>query len=243
VVGGLNPLLAYAAGALTILSPCVLPLVPIVLSSAASRSKWGPTVLAGGLVLSFTLVGFTLASIGAGSAFDSEWVRKFGALVLGLAGLVLLFPYLSSVITLTQLATPLANWANARQTNLEGYGLLGQAGIGVLLGLVWSPCVGPTLGAATILAAQGKNLPQVALVMAAFGLGIATILLLLATATRGFLSRWRGSMMTAGSRGKRALGAVLIGVGLLIMTGIDHQIEGFLVYISPEWLTDLTTRF
>jgi cytochrome c-type biogenesis protein len=159
VIGGLNPLLAYAAGALTILSPCVLPLVPIVLSSAASRSKWGPAVLAGGLVLSFTLVGFTLASLGAGSAFDSEWVRKFGALVLGLAGIVLLFPYLSSVITLTQLATPLANWANARQTNLEGYGLLGQAGIGVLLGLVWSPCVGPTLGAATILAAQGKNLP------------------------------------------------------------------------------------
>jgi cytochrome c-type biogenesis protein len=243
VIGGLNPLLAYAAGALTILSPCVLPLVPIVLSSAASRSKWGPAVLAGGLVLSFTLVGFTLASLGAGSAFDSEWVRKFGALVLGLAGIVLLFPYLSSVITLTQLATPLANWANARQTNLEGYGLLGQAGIGVLLGLVWSPCVGPTLGAATILAAQGKNLPQAALVMAAFGLGIATILLLLATATRSFLSRWRGSMMTAGSRGKRALGAVLIGVGLLIMTGIDHQIEGLLVYISPEWLTDLTTRF
>jgi cytochrome c-type biogenesis protein len=243
VIGGLNPLLAYAAGALTILSPCVLPLVPIVLSSAASRSKWGPAVLAGGLVLSFTLVGFTLASLGAGSAFDSEWVRKFGALVLGLAGIVLLFPYLSSVITLTQLATPLANWANARQTNLEGYGLLGQAGIGVLLGLVWSPCVGPTLGAATILAAQGKNLPQVALVMAAFGLGIATVLLLLATATRGFLSRWRGNMMIAGSRGKRALGAVLVVVGLLIMTGIDHQIEGLLVYISPEWLTDLTTRF
>jgi cytochrome c-type biogenesis protein len=243
VIGGLNPLLAYAAGALTILSPCVLPLVPIVLSSAASRSKWGPAVLAGGLVLSFTLVGFTLASLGAGSAFDSEWVRKFGALVLGLAGLILLFPFLSPVITLTQLATPLANWANARQTNLEGYGLLGQAGIGVLLGLVWSPCVGPTLGAATILAAQGKNLPQVALVMAAFGLGIATVLLLLATATRGFLSRWRGNMMIAGSRGKRALGAVLVVVGLLIMTGIDHQIEGLLVYISPEWLTDLTTRF
>jgi cytochrome c-type biogenesis protein len=79
--------------------------------------------------------------------------------------------------------------------------------------------------------------------MAAFGLGIATILLLLATATRSFLSRWRGNMMTAGSRGKRALGAVLIGVGLLIMTGMDHQIEGLLVYISPEWLTDLTTRF
>jgi cytochrome c-type biogenesis protein len=243
MVGGLNPLLAYAAGALTILSPCVLPLVPIVLSSAAGRSKWGPLVLAVGLVLSFTFVGFALAALGAGTAFDSDWVRMFGACVLAIAGMVLLFPHLSSVTTLTQLATPLANWANARQVKMEGYGLAGQAGIGVLLGLVWSPCVGPTLGVATVLAAQGENLPQVALVMAAFGLGIATILLILATATRGFLMRWRGNMMSAGSGGKRVLGGVLVVIGLLILTGIDHQIEGVLVYISPEWLTELTTRF
>jgi cytochrome c-type biogenesis protein len=243
MVEGLNPLLAFAAGALTILSPCVLPLVPIVLGSAASRSKWGPAVLSCGLVLSFTLVGFTLASLGAGSAFDSELVRQFGAFVLMLAGILLLFPNLSSVGFLSRLMTPLANWANAQSANLQTSGLLGQAGIGVLLGLVWSPCVGPTLGAATILAAQGKNLAQVAIVMAAFGFGIASILLLLATATRGFLARWRGKMMSAGNTGKRLLGAVLAGVGLMIMTGIDHQIEGVLVYISPEWLTDLTTRF
>jgi cytochrome c-type biogenesis protein len=237
----LSPFLAYAAGALTILSPCVLPLVPIVLGSAASKSKWGPLALAAGLVLSFTTVGFLVAALGAGSSFDSEWIRQFGALVLGIAGIVLLFPHLKSVVTMTQLATPLANWANARQAGLERYGLMGQAGIGILLGLVWSPCVGPTLGAATVLAAQGENLVQVALVMLSFGLGIASVLLILATATRGFLARWRKDMMSAGSGGKRVLGGILICVGVLIFTGFDHVIEGVIVSISPDWLVDLTT--
>jgi cytochrome c-type biogenesis protein len=239
VISGLNPLLALAAGALTILSPCVLPLVPIVLGSAAQRHKWGPFALAAGLVISFTTVGFILATAGATANFDGEIVRQGGALLLLLAGLVLLIPVVQS--WLTRAATPLANWANARQSGLERFGLAGQAMIGVLLGLVWSPCVGPTLGAATVIAAQGENLGQVAIVMAAFAVGIASVLLLLAFATRSFLSRWSGRMMKTGGSGKRTLGTILVIVALLVLTGGDHIIEGVLVSISPDWLTDFTT--
>jgi cytochrome c-type biogenesis protein len=232
-------LLAFAAGALTILSPCVLPLVPIVLGSAAQRHKWGPVALAAGLVLSFTSVGFILATAGTATGLDGEIVRKSGAILLLLAGCVLLVPAIQ--LWLSHVATPLANWANARQSGLERFGLAGQAMIGALLGLVWSPCVGPTLGAATVIAAQGKNLAQVALVMAAFAVGIASVLLLLAFTTRSLLSRWRGRLMQAGGSGKRVLGGILVIVALLILTGGDHAIEGLLIYISPEWLTDLTT--
>ncbi len=238
---GLQPALAFVAGALTILSPCVLPLVPIVLGSAAQRSKWGPVALAAGLVGSFTIVGFLLATLGAASGFDGEIVRQFGAILLMVAGLVLLVPQLQS--GLTRMATPLARWAGQKQSGLERFGLAGQVAIGALLGLVWSPCVGPTLGAATVLAAQGQNLGQVAIVMACFGLGIAVVLVLVALATRSFLTRWRGKMMQTGNRGKYALGGILLVVGLLILTGGDHLIEGLLVSITPEWLTDLTTRF
>ncbi len=238
---GLQPTLAFFAGALTILSPCVLPLVPIVLGSAAQRHKWGPVALAAGLVGSFTIVGFLLATVGASSGFDGEVVRQFGAIMLMIAGLVLLVPRLQT--GLTKLATPLANWASQKQSGLERFGLAGQAAIGALLGLVWSPCVGPTLGAATVLAAQGQNLVQVAIVMASFGLGIATILVILAFATRSFLTRWRGKLMQSGNRGKYVLGGLLFVVGLLILTGTDHLIEGLLVSITPEWLTELTTRF
>jgi cytochrome c-type biogenesis protein len=237
----LNPLLAFVAGVLTILSPCVLPLVPIVLGSAAQRSKFGPLALAAGLVISFTGVGLFVASLGTTSGFDAESVRWFGALLLLVAGLVLLIPQLQALVT--RLASPLADWAHRRQSGLERFGLAGQFAIGALLGLVWSPCVGPTLGAATVLASQGQNLAQAALVMAAFGLGIATVLLILAFATRGFLNRWRGRLMNAGGGGKRVLGALLVIVGILIMTGGDRAFESMVVAASPDWLIDLTTSF
>lgn len=235
----LSPLLAFGAGALTILSPCVLPLVPIVLGSAAQRHRYGPLALAVGLVASFTIVGFAVATLGASTGFDGEIVRLFGAVLLVIAGIFLLVPAAQAL--LTNAATPLANWANQRQAGLERFGLAGQAAIGVLLGLVWSPCVGPTLGAATVLAAQGENLGQVAFVMFAFGMGIAAVLLAIAFATRSFFKRWRGKMMSAGGSGKRVLGGLLLVVGVMIFTGLDRILEGLLVSASPEWLTELTT--
>ena len=235
----LNPVLAYAAGALTILSPCVLPLVPIVLGSAAQRHRVGPLALAAGLVVSFSLTGFALATVGEAAGIESDTVRLIGAIVLVLIGLALIIPQFQRLSE--RLAAPLASWAGERQAGLEKYGLWGQAGIGVLLGLVWSPCVGPTLGAATVLASQGQNLAGVAVVMAAFGLGIASVLLVLALAARSVIAKWRGRLMSAGNGGKKALGVLVMAVGLLIITGTDHIIEGAILTVSPDWLTDLTT--
>lgn len=235
----LNPVLAYAAGALTILSPCVLPLVPIVLGSAAQRHRFGPLALATGLVISFSLTGFALATVGEAAGIDSDTVRLIGAIVLILIGLALIIPYFQRLSE--RLASPLAGFAGERQAGLEKYGLWGQAGIGALLGLVWSPCVGPTLGAATILASQGQNLAGVAIVMAAFGLGIASVLLVLALAARSVLAKWRGKLMSAGNSGKKALGVLVMAVGLLIITGTDRLVEGAILTASPDWLTDLTT--
>jgi len=239
VSNAFNPLLAYAAGALTILSPCVLPLVPIVLGSAAQKHRFGPLALAAGLVVSFTATGFVIATAGEALGIDSDVVRLVGAVLLLLIGLALIVPYFQRFAE--RIAAPLANWAGQRQAGLERFGLIGQAGIGVLLGLVWSPCVGPTLGAATVLAAQGQDLGEVGVVMAAFGLGIASVLLILALAARSVIARWRGRLMSAGSGGKKALGALIIAVGLLIVTGTDHLIEGAVLNASPQWLTDLTT--
>ena len=110
-------------------------------------------------------------------------------------------------------------------------------------GAVWSPCVGPTLGAASVLAARGQDIPAVAAVMLAFGLGAATPLLLVSTLSRSALSRWRGRMARAGQAGKMLLGGGAVAVSVLILTGLDHQIEAALVTASPDWLTDITTRF
>ena len=241
MAGALNPLLGFAAGALTILSPCVLPLVPIVLGSALQKSRWGPLALSAGLVVSFTTIGMVVALLGVSTGLDSAWFARLGASLLIIAGLFLLSKRAQQLLVVA--ATPLANWANQGQDQLARYGLIGQAGIGVLLGLVWSPCIGPTLGVATILAAQGKSLVSAAIVMFSFALGVAVMLLILASATRTMLSRWRGRMLNAGQRGKLVLGGLLVIVGLMILSGVDHLVEGLYLQSAPEWLTTLTTKF
>ena len=237
----LNPVLSFAAGALTILSPCVLPLIPIVMGSAAQRDRFGPLALAAGLVISFTLTGFAIAAAGSAIGIDGEVVRAAGAILLIILGLAMLLA--SGQNLFTRLAGPIANWAARKQQALAGKGLAGQALIGVLLGIVWSPCVGPTLGAATLLASQGQSLGAVAIVMAAFGLGIATVLLILSLATRTFLQRWRGPMMAAGHRGKIILGVLLMAVGAAILLGLDRLAESAILSISPDWLIEWSTRF
>jgi len=108
---------------------------------------------------------------------------------------------------------------------------------------VWSPCVGPTLGAASVLAAKGEDLAQVALTMLAFGIGAALPLMLLGLLSREAMMRWRGRLMETGKAGKTLLGVLLVAVGLLVATNLDKRIETVLVDASPAWLTELTTRF
>src|SRR5262249_30712656 len=108
---------------------------------------------------------------------------------------------------------------------------------------VWSPCVGPTLGAASLLAAQGRDLPQVGATMLMFGLGAAAPLLLLGLLSRKVLLHWRQRLFSAGQSLKAALGVLLIAIGVLVLTGLDKSLETALVDLSPQWLTDFTTRF
>lgn len=112
-----------------------------------------------------------------------------------------------------------------------------------MLGVVWSPCVGPTLGAASVLAARAENLAVVALTMFAFGIGAALPLCAIGLISREALSRWRSRLLAAGSLGKLLMGATLVAVGTLILTGLDKRVETALVDASPAWLTELTTRF
>lgn len=235
----LSPLLGFGAGALTILSPCVLPLVPVVLGSSAQKHRLGPLALSAGLVISFTTVGLTVAVLGASSGLDGEVVRLVGAVALIIVGLLLALPQGQAIFA--SAAGPLANWASARQDSLDRFGLAGQFGIGVLLGLVWSPCVGPTLGAATVVAAEGNELGRAAITMAAFGLGIASVLLVISLAGRKLFNQWRGRLLATGDLGKHWLGYLLVLVGLMIATGVDRVFEGVIVENSPDWLIDLTT--
>jgi cytochrome c-type biogenesis protein len=236
-----NIALAFLAGVLTALSPCVLPLLPIVLGTAVSTHRAGPVALAAGLALSFVIVGLFVATIGFSIGLDAGVFRAVAAILLMAIGLVLLVPRFQAQFALA--TSPVSQWTEQRFGGFAGNGLGGQFGVGVLLGAVWSPCVGPTLGAASLLAAQGENLGYVAITMLMFGLGAALPLLLLGLLSRETLLRWREWLHAAGKSGKIAMGVILIAVGLLVISGLDKAVETVLVDLSPAWLTELTTRY
>lgn len=232
--------LAFLAGILSVLSPCVLPLLPLVLGAAASEHRLGPAALAAGLALSFVVIGLFVATIGFAIGLDAGVFRLVAALLLVLVGVVLMVP--AAQTRLAAAAGPVSDWTERRFGGFSSAGLAGQFGVGLLLGAVWSPCVGPTLGAASLLASQGRDLVVVALTMLLFGLGAALPLLLLGLLSREVLMRWRDRMMGLGKGLKAALGLILVATGLMIATGYDKAAETALVDASPDWLTALTTR-
>ncbi|HEX8416529.1 MAG TPA: cytochrome c biogenesis protein CcdA [Methylobacterium sp.] len=233
--------LAFLAGLLTVLSPCVLPLLPIVLGAAASEHRLGPAALAAGLAVSFVTLGLFVATLGFAIGLDGDVFRKGAAVLLVGIGLVLMLPAIQTRLAVA--AGPVGDWAERRFGAASTAGLRGQFGVGLLLGAVWSPCVGPTLGAASLLAAQGRDLAQVALTMGVFGLGAALPLVLLGSLSRHLLIAWRSRMMLTGRGLKAALGLVLVIAGLAVVSGFDKRLEAVLVAASPAWLDALTTRY
>jgi cytochrome c biogenesis protein CcdA len=233
--------LGLVAGALSTLSPCVLPLVPLLIASAVNAHRWGAVALGAGLALSFAIIGIFLATVGASLGLDPDTFRTAGAVILAIFGLILLVPRLQSLFaTATGALSNSGNQLIARVT-LEGF--TGQFLVGLLLGVVWSPCVGPTLGAATTLASQGSDLGQIALLMLIFGVGAAAPLVLLGSLSRASLTKVRGRLLNAGKVGKQGLGLVTLGLGILIVTGLDKSLEGWVLDRTPDWLTALTTKF
>lgn len=231
--------LAFAAGALSTLSPCVLPLIPIVLGSAASEHKLGPAALAAGLALSFAAIGLFVATIGFSIGLDASLLRTGAAALLVVFGLTLAVPRLQEQMAVA--AGPVASWAGSRLNTVKGEGLGGQFAVGALLGAVWSPCAGPTLGAASVLASRGESLGAVAATMLVFGAGAAAPLLGLGMLSREAMLRMRNRLMAAGHGVRTGLGVMLAAVGAAVLAGADKHAEAWLVEHSPAWLTTLTT--
>lgn len=229
------------AGALSTLSPCVLPLVPIVLGTASSAHRYGPIALAGGLSLSFAVLGTALAYFGTVIGLPPNLGRNVGAVLLGLFGIVLLSSFLQGKFAAA--TAGIGGRADGWLARLQPSGLSGQVLVGAVLGLVWSPCAGPTLGAAIGLASQGRELGPIMVLMALFGVGASLPLLVVGWLGRRAFGAGRGALLRVGQYGKIVLGSVFVVIAVGLLTGYDQHLEAWLVEHSPDWLTALTTRY
>ncbi|MFM0339865.1 cytochrome c biogenesis CcdA family protein [Paraburkholderia fungorum] len=232
--------IGFAAGAASTLSPCVLPLLPILVASALSSHRLGTLALATGLSVSFAAVGIFIATLGASAGLDPETFRRAAAALMIVFGVVMLSARLQQAFA--RLVWGLSGAGQNALARVRGDGLPGQFCIGLLLGLVWSPCVGPTLGAATTLASQGTDLGHIAVLMVLFGLGAGFPLVVLGAISRATLTRVRGALSSLGRLTRLTLGTVFVALGLLVLTGLDRSIEATVLAVSPMWLTAFTTR-
>ena len=231
-------LLAYVAGLLTLINPCVLPLIPLIAASAFSRHPLAPLAMAGGMALSFTLAGlFTFGVTRALGIPQDSIALAAGWLMVGF-GLVLLIPQAQDGFS--RLAGAAAGGGTRLIGQVEGRGLWGEAMAGGLLGLAWSPCIGPTLGAAIGLAAQGESLVYAGAIMVLFALGSATIMLALAYGARSVVAGRRAWLMRIAPHAKHILGAGALLVGLGIIFHVDRIFEIWAVTNLPSWLIDLS---
>jgi cytochrome c biogenesis protein CcdA len=233
--------LGYLAGLLSTLSPCVLPLLPILIATAVSAHRLGPYALAAGLTLSFAAIGLLLSTVGFALGLEPALFRQAAAVLLIGFALVLLSPPLQARFAGATAGIGAGGDRLLARMRLDGLG--GQFVVGAMLGLIWSPCVGPTLGAATTLAAQGRQLGAIALLMVLFGLGAGTPLVVLGSLSRAAMLRMRSTLMVAGQRGKLALGLIMLLLGVAIVSGADKRFEAWVLDAAPSWLTELTTRY
>lgn len=233
--------LAFLAGLLTVLSPCVLPILPVLFGSASSTHRFGPAALAFGVSTAFAGAGLLLATVGFAAGIDGDVLRPFFGLLVAVVGTVMLVPALSAVAG--RALAPVSAIGSQGAERVEGSSLSGQFGLGALLGLVWSPCVGPTLGAASLLASRGEQLGSVATTMIVFGVGAAVPLLAIGLASRGLLSRLRGGLVAGGQLGRQLMGAGMLLIGLMTLGGLDRRAEAALLAVTPESITALTTRY
>lgn len=228
----------YLAGLLTLINPCVLPVLPIVLASAAQASRFGPVALATGMGLTFVALGLGINAIGRSVGLSEELVADAGAVVMILFGAVLVVPRFSEGFATA--TAGLSAGADARLDEIERGGLGGQFATGALLGAVWSPCIGPTLGGAIALASQGEDLTWAGAIMTTFALGVATIILALGYGARSVIARNRGAMMALAERSRPITGWVLLAVGAGLLFNVHHLLELWALETLPVWLLDLS---
>lgn len=232
--------LSFLAGVLSTLSPCVLPLVPILMGSAASTHRFGPFALVGGLMFSFAAIGVGLGSLGASAGLEQDTWRMVGGILLVLFGAILFSSTLQERFSGAISRLGIGQDLLAR-FNLNG--LHGQFLLGMLLGVVWSPCIGPTLGVAITLASQGQALLQVGAVMLMFSMGAALPLLAIGILSRQAAGKWRSHMLETGQKAKKVFGAALLLLGILVLSEADRSFEKWAVNVMPDWLVTLTSRF
>ncbi|MGN6169871.1 MAG: cytochrome c biogenesis protein CcdA [Solirubrobacteraceae bacterium] len=226
-------LFALVAGAGTAITPCVLPVLPALLSAGAVGGRRRPLGIVVGLAVTFTIAVVALAQLVKGVGLASGAARTVAIVVLLAFGLVLLIPEAAA-----RVQAPLSRLARFGPRT-RGTGFRSGLAVGAALGFVCAPCAGPILAAVTSVSASSGATVQVVAVALAYAVGLSAVLLLYALGGRAVIDRVRRSVR--GHIVERTLGVVLLATGVAMAFNLDVRFEELLAKDNlPAFLVDPT---
>lgn len=227
-------LVAFLGGLLTMLSPCVLPVLPVLLSGSVGGAG-RPLGIVAGFIGSFVLLTLFLASVVAALGLSADLIR-WGAVALLLGfGLTLALPALHE--RFERLSAPLAKQQMTQRQTSNRSGFLGGLLVGSTLGVIWTPCVGPILASVTTLALSGKVTAFAAVVTLAYTLGVALPMLAIMLGGRRVLHR--PALLGRLGALQQAFGTVLVVFAVGMVFGVDRRVQTALTDHLP-WLGQIT---
>jgi cytochrome c biogenesis protein CcdA/thiol-disulfide isomerase/thioredoxin len=227
-------LFAVAAGAGTAITPCVLPVLPALLSASALGGRRRPLGIVLGLGVTFTIAIVAVAQLVKGVGLAAGATRTIAVVVLIAFGVILMVPELAA-----RIQAPLSRLARFGPKT-RGTGFWTGVAVGGALGFVCAPCAGPILAAVTSVSASTGANAKVVLVAISFTLGLTAVMLLWALGGRAVLDRVKRH--ARGHVVERSLGAILLITGIVMATNLDIRFENALAKASvPAFLRDPTS--
>ena len=228
-------LFAFIAGVVTILSPCILPILPIVLSGSLAGGRKRPFGVVAGFIGSFTFFTLALTAIVKATGLSSDALRTVAVVVIFLFGLSLIIP--QTQLFLEKLFTKLSG-ITPKNENRDGF--FGGVLVGLSLGLIWAPCVGPILASVITLAVTSQVNFASVFITFAYALGSGLPMLAITLGGRQLLQRvpW---LLNNTAKIQQVFGVLMMVVALGIYFNIDRQFQAYVLQKFPQYGAGLTS--
>src|SRR3989344_9651039 len=224
---------AFLAGIVTILSPCILPVLPVVLSGGISGGKQRPLGIVAGFISSFTFFTLFLTSIVRATGVSPDALRSVSVVVIIAFGLSLLVPKLQAFIE--QFLSRVSSLAKRTERSDFAGGIF----IGASLGLVWTPCVGPILASVISLALTGTVTTTAFFITLAYSIGTAIPMLAIVWGGRALLQKVPWLVASTGKI-QKIFGLLMILTALAIATNLDRKFQTYILTTFPQYGVGLT---
>ena len=222
-------LFAFLAGIVTILSPCILPILPVVLSGSVGGGKRRPFGIVTGFVASFTIFTLLLSTIVKVTGISADSLRLFSIVIIFTFGLSLILPGFQSLVEKIFARLP-----QLKSTDRDGF--IGGLILGLGLGLLWTPCVGPILASVISLALTGTVTFSAFAITLAYSLGTAIPMFIVIYSGRSILGRLQPYSVLI----QKIFGLLMILTALALYFNLDRKLQTYILQTFPNYGAGLT---